>query len=74
MTVTEAEFQADFSKYLGLASKEDVFIARGGQAIAKVVRPDASAVDMLRGLLKGCPQADLASIRDERLKKHESNA
>ena len=74
MTVTEAEFKSDFSKYLDIVAKEDVFITRGGKAIAKVVNPNASAVDILRGYIKDASQPDLNSIRDERLKKHECNA
>ena len=74
MTVTEAEFRADCSKYLDIVRKEDVLITRCGEAIAKLVSPNASAVDMLRGYIKDAVPLDLNSIRDERLKKHEYNA
>ena len=71
MTITATEFKTNFGKYLELVSSEDIFITRNGKIIAKVVNPQISAVDSLRGLLKDAP-ADL-DARTERLGKYESD-
>ena len=64
MIVTATEFKTNFGKYLELIAKEDVFITRNGKIIAKVVNPQISAVDSLRGILKDVPaDLDLDSIR-----------
>ncbi len=74
MIVTATEFKTNFGKYLELIAKEDIFITRNGKTVAKVVNPQISAVDTLRGLIKNAPQ-DLAldSLREERLSKYEGN-
>ena len=61
MAVTQAELTAGLGKEN--AHKEVAFASPGGK----------SAVSMLRGLLKNASLEDIASIRDERLKKHESD-
>lgn len=74
MVVTATEFKTNFGKYLDLISKEDIFITRNGKTIAKVVNPQISAVDSLRGILKEIPSdIDMDSLREERLSKHENN-
>lgn len=74
MIVTATEFKTNFGKYLELIAKEDVFITRNGKIIAKVVNPQISAVDSLRGILKDVPaDLDLDSIREERLTKYEDH-
>lgn len=74
MIVTATEFKTNFGKYLELIAKEDIFITRNGKIIAKVVNPQISAVDSLRGILKDVPaDPDLDSIREERLSKHEDH-
>lgn len=74
MIVTATEFKTNFGKYLDLISKEDIFITRNGKTIAKVVNPQISAVDSLRGILKEIPSdIDMDSLREERLSKHENN-
>lgn len=74
MIVTATEFKTNFGKYLDLVANEDIFITRNGKTIAKVVNPQISAVDCLRGMLKDMP-ADIArdSLREERLEKYENN-
>ena len=68
MIVTATEFKTNFGKYLELIAKEDIFITRNGKTIAKVVNPQISAVDSLRGMLKDVPaDLDLDSVREERL-------
>lgn len=74
MIVTATEFKTNFGKYLELIAKEDIFITRNGKTVAKVVNPQISAVDTLRGLIKNAPQdLDLDSLREERLSKYEGN-
>lgn len=74
MVVTATEFKANFGKYLELISKEDIFITRNGKTVAKVVNPQVSAVDSLRGMLSGAASdIDTDSLREERLLKYENN-
>ena len=74
MIVTATEFKTNFGKYLDLIAREDIFITRNGKTIAKVVNPQISAVDSLRGLLKDVPSdIDLDSLREERLSKYEDH-
>lgn len=72
MIVTATEFKTNFGKYLDLLTKEDIFITRNGKTIAKVINPQVSAVDSLRGMLKNVPSdIDTDSLREERLSKYE---
>ena len=74
MIVTATEFKTNFGKYLDLIAKEDIFITRNGKTVAKVVNPQISAVDSLRGILKDVPSdVDLDSLREERLSKYEDH-
>ena len=74
MTVTATEFKANFGKYLELIATEDIFITRNGKTVAKVVNPQISAVDSLRGILGGISSdIDMDSLREERLLKYENN-
>lgn len=72
MIVTATEFKTNLGKYLDMLTKEDIFITRNGKTIAKVINPQVSAVDSLRGMLKDVPSdIDLNSLREERLSKYE---
>ena len=74
MIVTATEFKTNFGKYLELIAKEDIFITRNGKTIAKVVNPQISAVDSLRGMLKDVPaDLDQDSIKEERLSTYEDH-
>ena len=74
MVVTATEFKANFGKYLELIAEEDIFITRNGKTVAKVVNPQVSAVDTLRGMLGGISSSiDMNSLREERLLKYENN-
>ena len=74
MIVTATEFKTNFGKYLDMLTKEDIFITRNGKTIAKVVNPQVSAVDSLRGMLKNVPSdIDLDSLREARLSKYEDH-
>lgn len=73
MIVTATEFKTNFGKYLDLIANEDIFITRNGKTVAKVINPQISAVDSLRGILKNVPSdIDLDSLREERLSKYEN--
>ncbi len=74
MVVTATEFKTNFGKYLEMVAKEDIFITRNGKTIAKLVNPQISAVDSLRGILKNAPSdinRDL--LREERLSRYEDD-
>ena len=72
MIVTATEFKTNFGKYLDMLTKEDIFITRNGKTIAKVINPQVSAVDSLRGMLKNVlSDIDMDSLREERLSKYE---
>ena len=74
MIVTATEFKTNFGKYLDMVTKEDIFITRNGKTIAKVINPQVSAVDSLRGMLKNVPSdIELDSLREERLSKYEDH-
>lgn len=74
MIVTATEFKSNFGKYLDMLTKEDIFITRNGKTIAKVINPQVSAVDSLRGMLKNVPSdIDIDSLREERLSKYEDH-
>lgn len=74
MIVTATEFKTNFGKYLDMLTKEDIFITRNGKIIAKVINPQVSAVDSLRGMLKNAPSdIDMDSLREERLSKYEDH-
>ena len=74
MIITATEFKTNFGKYLDMVAKEDIFITRNGKTIAKIVNPQISAVDSLRGMLKDIPSdVDLDSLREERSSKYENH-
>lgn len=74
MIVTATEFKTNFGKYLELIAKEDIFITHNGKTVAKVVNPQISAVDSLRGMLKDVSDdIELDSLREERLSKYENH-
>lgn len=52
MIITATEFKTNLGKYLNLVSTEDIIITKNGKAIAKMISPNVSAVDSLRGLLR----------------------
>lgn len=71
MVVTATEFKTNFGKYLDMVMKEDAFITRNRKTIAKVINPQVSAVDSLRGLhaQKAPADLDINSLREEQLTK-----
>ena len=74
MTVNAAEFQTNFARYLELVLHEDIFITRDGKTVAKMVNPQVSAVDSLRGLLKDAPDSLSGdALREDRLKRYDNH-
>lgn len=73
MVITATEFKLNLGKYLDLVSKEDIFITRNGKTIAKIINPQISAIDSIRGLLADAVPDDIDtdSLREERLSKYE---
>jgi antitoxin (DNA-binding transcriptional repressor) of toxin-antitoxin stability system len=72
MTITATEFKANFGKYIEMVAEEEFFITKNGKIIAKVINPNVSAVDSLRGILQSVPDIDLNTEREERLEKYEN--
>ena len=72
MSITATEFKANFGKYIEMVSEEEFFITKNGKIIAKVINPNISAVDSIRGMLKDVPDIDLNTEREERLSKYEN--
>ena len=67
MVITASEFNSKFWYYLDLSANEDLIITRDGKTVARLSNPNVSAVDSLRGTLKGrCDDADPKKIREER--------
>jgi len=75
MIVTATEFKTNFGKYLDMLLSEDIFITRNGKTIAKMVNPNVSAVDSISGMLAGklSNDFDIKELKEDRLKKYESN-
>ena len=74
MIVTATEFKTNFGKYLDMLTKEDIFLTRNGKISAKVINPQVSAVDSLRGMQKNVTSdIDMDSLREERLSKYEDH-
>ena len=74
MIVTATEFKTNFCKYLDMHAKDDILNTPNCKTIAKVINPQVSAVDSLRGMLKNVPSdIDLDSLREERLSKYEDH-
>ena len=74
MLVTATDFHANMEKYLSMVSQQDIFITMDGKPVAQMIRPQTSAVDSLRGLLKNAPSGITAkSIREERLGIYEGH-
>ena len=70
MSITATELKMNLSKYLMLASKEDVYITKNGKIVAKLTNPNQSRVAMAESLFGVIPpDITLEEARDERLSK-----
>lgn len=50
MLVTATELKLNLSKYLLLATKEDIYISKNGKVIAKLTNPNQDRVDLAKSL------------------------
>ena len=68
MSITATELKANLSKYLLLASTEDVFITQYGKIVAKLTNPFQDRVEIAESLFGILPQTmTLEEAREERL-------
>ena len=71
MVITATELKANIGYYLGLASKDDVFITKNGKLVAKISKPvqDKQAIlDSLVGITAHNP-VSLEEAKRERLSR-----
>ena len=70
MSITATEFKTNLSKYLLLASTEDVYITRNGKTVAKLTSPYQNKLDIVDELYGSIPaDITLEEAREERLGK-----
>lgn len=69
MQISATEFKTNMGKYLSMASRNDIYITRNGQCIAKLTSPSPDRVAMLDSLvgIAGEEKLSLEDIRRERL-------
>lgn len=69
MQITATEFKLNMGKYLSMASRQDIFITKNGQRIAKLTNPSPDRVAMLDSLVGIAQGADISldDIKKERL-------
>ena len=68
MSVTATELKANLSKYLLLASREDVYITQYGKVIAKLTNPFQDRIAIAESLFGSLPQTmTLEEAKAERL-------
>ena len=67
MIVTTSQLRGNQKEYLDLSSREDIYVARNGKIIAKIVNPYADKLATLRSL-KGSIPLDMTEkeIQEER--------
>ena len=56
MSITATELKTNLSKYLVLASKQDVFITQYGKVVAKLTNPFQDRVEIVESLFGVLPQ------------------
>lgn len=68
MIITATELKRNLGKYLDMVGKENLLVTRNGKPVAKLVNPQVSAVDAIRGILKDAPKdLDMHSFLEERV-------
>ena len=60
MSITATELKTNLSKYLVLASKQDVFITQYGKVVAKLTNPYQDRVEIVESLFGALPQTTTA--------------
>ena len=68
MVITAMELGANLSRYLSLASRQDILITENGKAIAKLSSPAVDKIAILDSLV-GITPPDDSDIREERLSR-----
>ena len=68
MSITATEHKNNLSKYLLLASTEDIYITRNGKVVAKLSNPYQDRLDIAESLFGSVPATmTLEEAREERL-------
>ena len=68
MSITATELKNNLSKYLLLASTEDIYITSNGKVVAKLSNPYQDRLDIAESLFGSVPAAmTLEEAREERL-------
>ena len=69
MSITATELKSNLSKYLLLASTEDVYITQYGKVVAKLTNPFQDRMNIAQSLFGILPQTTTyEEAREERLK------
>ena len=63
MQITATELKMNMGKYLSMASRQDIFITKNSQRIAKLTNPSPDRVAMLDSLV-GIAKAENVSLED----------
>lgn len=70
MSITATELKMNLSKYLTLASTEDIYITKNGKIVAKLTNPNQSRIDIVKSLLGAVPNdVSYEEAREERLSR-----
>lgn len=70
MSITATELKTNLSKYLLLASKEDVFITQYGKVVAKLTNPFQNRIEIAESLFGILPQTMTEEeVQKERLEE-----
>ncbi len=70
MSITATELKSNLSKYLQLASTEDVYITQYGKVVAKLTNPFQDRMNIAQSLFGILPQTTTyEEAREERLKE-----
>ena len=68
MSITATELKNNLSKYLLLASTEDIYITRNGKVVVKLSNPYQDRLDIAESLFGSVPATmTLEEAREERL-------
>lgn len=68
MSITATELKTNLSKYLLLASTEDVYITQYGKIVAKLTNPFQNRVEIAESLFGILPQTmTMEEVQNERL-------
>ena len=70
MSITATELKQNWSKYLLMAEREDVYITRNGKVVAKLSNPHQDRVDMAKSLFGILPgDITVEQAHSERLER-----